>query len=255
MRQSKLAAAASLLAAADASGASGELTGLGRPLRLRARTERRHDQRSEGVDSRPRMVTGARSSMQEQRCAGKEGARGHACCAARWPIMVDNSDAISTEVSDSMSSEGAACSHLHEGREEGRGTDSQLDGRSGCKDGAERRGVPLYVYETASPHLPSSSIAALAHAHWLMCKQSVMQARRARRIRGRSLAGRSLVLGTWRVREGWHSMRRRTMRLAATIESRRQARSARPSSSSSQRAEGVVHVLLRGTLTKCTRWR
>ena len=83
MRQSKLAAAASLLAAADASGASGVLTGLRRPLRLRARTERRHDQRREDVDAWARMVAGARCSVQEQRCAGKERARWRACCAGR----------------------------------------------------------------------------------------------------------------------------------------------------------------------------
>jgi len=88
-RQTNLEVAASLRAAADASGASGVLTGLWRSLRLRARTERRHDQRREGVDAWARMVAGARCSVQEQRCAGKEGARWRACCAARWPIMMD----------------------------------------------------------------------------------------------------------------------------------------------------------------------
>ena len=50
--------------------------------------------------------------------------------------------------------------------EQCRGTDGQLDGRSGCKDGAKRRGMPLYMYETASPHKGSCPIAALAHARW-----------------------------------------------------------------------------------------
>ena len=71
------------MAAADASGASGESTGLARSLRLRARTEQRRSQQREGVDAWAHMVACARSSMQEQRCAGKEGARGHVCCAAR----------------------------------------------------------------------------------------------------------------------------------------------------------------------------
>ncbi len=59
MRQTNLDAATSLLAAADASGASRELAGLARPVRLRARTKRRHNQRREGVDAWACMVAGA----------------------------------------------------------------------------------------------------------------------------------------------------------------------------------------------------
>ena len=97
VQQIELAAAASLRAAADASGASGELTGLERLLRLRARTERRHDQRHEGVDRWARMVAGAGCSVQEQRCAGKARARWRACCAGRCPNLMDDSGPISTE--------------------------------------------------------------------------------------------------------------------------------------------------------------
>ena len=58
MRQTNLDAAASLLAAAEAADAAGELAGLARPLRLCVRTERRDDQRREGVDAWARMVAG-----------------------------------------------------------------------------------------------------------------------------------------------------------------------------------------------------
>mgnify|MGYP006148754561 CR=1 FL=1 len=61
------------------------------------------------------MVTCARSSMQEQRCAGKEGARSRACCAGRLVIMADKSDGFSSEVSESMRSGCAAYSHLRKG--------------------------------------------------------------------------------------------------------------------------------------------
>ena len=109
-RQTNLEVAASLRAAADASGASGVLTGLWRSLRLRARTERRHDQRREGVDAWARMVAGARCSVQEQRCARKARASWLAFCAGRWAAVTDDSAAMSTEVSDSMDSEGL---HIH----------------------------------------------------------------------------------------------------------------------------------------------
>ena len=110
VRQANLEAAASLLAAADASGASGELAWLARPLRLRAHTERRRNQQSEGVDAWARMVAGARCSVQEQRCARKARASWLACCAGRWAAVTDDSAAMSTEVSDSMDSEGL---HIH----------------------------------------------------------------------------------------------------------------------------------------------
>ena len=52
-----------------------------------------------------------------------------------------------------------------QGSSRGRGTDGQLNSRSGCKDGPERRGVPLSVYETASPHqVPARSPPWLMHA-------------------------------------------------------------------------------------------
>ena len=78
MQQTKVAAAATLLAAAGAPVASGVLTGLGRPLRLRARTERRHDQRVEGVDAWARMVAAG-----AEVCAQGEGVL---ACLLRWPI-------------------------------------------------------------------------------------------------------------------------------------------------------------------------
>ena len=83
MRQTNLEIDAALVAAADASGASGKLAGLARPLRLRARTERRRNQRSEGVDALAHMVAGARCSVQEQRCARKARACWRACCGGR----------------------------------------------------------------------------------------------------------------------------------------------------------------------------
>ena len=115
MRQANLEADFPLLASAGASVASGQLSGLARPLRLRARTERRRNQQSEGVDTLACMVAGARGSMQEQRCAGKEGARWRACCAARWPIMMDKAANISMKVSGSMGMKCAAHSHLRRG--------------------------------------------------------------------------------------------------------------------------------------------
>jgi hypothetical protein len=117
VRQSNLEFAASLRAAADASGASGELAGLRRPLRLRARTERRRDQRREDVDAWARMVAGARCSVPEQRCARKARARWRACCAGRWAAVTDDSAAMSTDAYDSMSSEESESSGLVEGRE------------------------------------------------------------------------------------------------------------------------------------------
>ena len=119
MQQTKVAAAATLLAAAGAPVASGVLTGLGRPLRLRARTERRHDQRVEGVDAWARMVAGARCSVQEQRCARKARACWRACCGGRSGAVMDDSAIISTDVYDSMSSEESEDSGLVEGREGG----------------------------------------------------------------------------------------------------------------------------------------
>jgi hypothetical protein len=110
VRQANLEADSPLLASTGASVASGQLSGLARPLRLRARTERRHDQRREGVDAWARMVAGARCSVQEQRCARKARASWLACCAGRWAAVTDDSAAMSTEVSDSMDSEGL---HIH----------------------------------------------------------------------------------------------------------------------------------------------
>ena len=65
------------------------------------------------------MVAGARCSVQEQRCAGKERARWRACCAGRSGAVMDDSAVISTDVYDSMSSEESEDSGLVEGREGG----------------------------------------------------------------------------------------------------------------------------------------
>ena len=111
-----------------------------------------------GMHGRRRKVQRAGGEV----CGQSKGAL---ACLFRWPMSGCDSVAIITEVSDSMGSESAACSHLHKGRVGGRGTDGQLNSRSGCKDGPERRGVPLSVYETASPHqVPARSPPWLMHA-------------------------------------------------------------------------------------------
>ena len=119
MRQANLEADSPLLASAGASVASGKLSGLARPLRLRARTERRRNQQSEGVDAWARMVAGARCSVQEQRCARKARACWRACCGGRSGAVMDDSAIISTDVYDSLSREESESSGLVEGREGG----------------------------------------------------------------------------------------------------------------------------------------
>ena len=57
--------------------------------------------------------------MQKQRCARKARAPGVPVALADEGAVMDDSAAISMEVSDSMGSEGAACSHLHEGSRRG----------------------------------------------------------------------------------------------------------------------------------------
>ena len=138
------------MAAADASGGSGVSTGIPRPLHLRARTGGRPGQRREGVDTCRHgrsMACAACRSRGPSACRARADAPHDARCHG---LMAYDSAAISTKVSDSMGSEGAACSHLHEGRE---GADQGGEGcvvKIGRKGGGEIDGEPcLYVQEAA----------------------------------------------------------------------------------------------------------
>ena len=86
-------------------------------------------------------LSGARCvQMQGPACmrAGADAPDGARCQG----LMAYDSAAISTEVSDSMDSEGAACSHLHEGREGQNSVRLEVESRMGCTDGPELRSAP-----------------------------------------------------------------------------------------------------------------
>jgi len=66
-RQCQRVAASSPTAAAAAPGSTGLTTGVGRPLRLRVRTERRKYQRCEGKDTRAGRALSSGRSVQMHR--------------------------------------------------------------------------------------------------------------------------------------------------------------------------------------------
>ena len=116
------------------------------------------------------MVAGARCSVQKQRCARKAKAPGVPVALADEGAVMDDSAAISMEVSDSMGSEGAACSHLHEGSR--RGSVSAV-GSSAARSVHRWRGkrprAIMYVMKALFPvsRPPVRLPAMLAGAGWL----------------------------------------------------------------------------------------
>ena len=181
-------------------------------MHLCARNERRRNQQREGGDQQARAARKAEAACRcrGQRACGACADAPHGACGRG--LVSYSSAVINTEVSDSMGSDRAACSHLHEGQEGGRSARLGSKARMGRKGGGDRPSRPSYVIGKAPPQGVSTPDCRVGHVRWLWCKALLGAQCGASMIWGRSRTGDTLASGTQRTRAGWRCMRRRTMR-------------------------------------------